>query len=185
MPAFDKTLYLTFDDGPTAGITSWVLDMLDQYHAKASFFCIGANVENNPELYSEIQTRGHAVGNHTFNHVNGWKSKTEDYGLDILNAGDLIISNLFRPPYGKMKPGQMRLVDDLGYKTVLWSVLTYDFDQNLDRELAWKNIKRHSKPGSILVFHDSNKAFENLKELLPRTLEHFSSQGYNFKKIEV
>jgi peptidoglycan-N-acetylglucosamine deacetylase len=183
IPVKGKSIYLTFDDGPTPGITSWVLNLLDEYHAKATFFCIGSNVEKNKQLYSEILQREHSVGNHTFDHLHGWKTNTVEYGHDIIEAGEVINSKLFRPPYGKMKRDQKSLVDKLGYKTVLWSVLSYDFDPNLDKELAFRKIKKLTKPGCILVFHDSIKAYDNLKILLPETLEYFSRLGYTFEKI--
>jgi len=184
MPGKSKTLYLTFDDGPTTELTYWILDILEEYNAKATFFCVGANVEKHPQIFKDIIFKGHSVGNHTFNHLNGWKTETGIYCDNILKASNLIDSHLFRPPYGKMKRSQIKLIKELNYKTVMWSILTYDFDKELDFDEAWKNILLHTTPGSILVFHDNIKAIENIKLLLPKTLEYFSSKGFNFEKIK-
>ncbi len=183
MPTRNKTIYLSFDDGPTPEITDWILDMLDQYQAKATFFCVGENVSKYPDKFSEIKKRGHAVGNHTYNHLNGWKTNTEKYVENVIVANDVIQSRLFRPPYGRIKKVQLKLLQNLNYKIILWSVLTYDFDKNLDKNMAWNQIVRHTRTGSILVFHDHIKAFENLKKLLPKTLEYFSAKGFIFEKI--
>jgi peptidoglycan-N-acetylglucosamine deacetylase len=183
MPAEEKSLYLSFDDGPSADITYWILSELEKYQAQATFFCVGDNVEKYPGIYKEIKKKGHAVGNHTFNHFNGWSTETADYVENINKANDVIGSPLFRPPYGKMRPAQIRKVRELGYKIVMWSVLTYDFENNLDTWQSWKKIIRFTRPGGILVFHDNIKAFENLKILLPQTLAYFSNKGYSFKAI--
>ena len=183
MPERTKTIYLSFDDGPTPEITDWILDQLDQYHAKATFFCVGENVSKYPEKFSEIRKRGHAIGNHTYNHLNGWKTKTAPYVENVVEANDLIQSRLFRPPYGRIKKAQLKLLQDLKYKIILWSVLTYDFDANLNKNESLNQIKKKSGPGSIIVFHDHQKAFENLKELLPETLGYFSENGFVFEKI--
>ena len=184
VPAKSKTLYLTFDDGPTTEITQWILDTLEVYNAKATFFCVGENVSKHPEIYASLIDKGHAVGNHTHNHLNGWKTPIEPYIENVVLARERIQSNLFRPPYGKIKPVQAKTLKKMGYRIILWSVLSYDFDKNLDRNEAWKNIVKYSKSGSIIVFHDHLKAFENLKELLPKTLEYFKSKGYSFEKID-
>jgi len=185
IPSKDKILYLTFDDGPTTEITEWILEVLDAHNAKATFFCVGENVAKNPEIYKSIIEKGHTVGNHTYNHLNGWQTGLVDYVENTGKAKDLVKSNLFRPPYGKIKRSQARLLNNLGYDIILWTVLTYDFDKNLDKNEAWEKIVKYSKPGSILVFHDHVKAFENLKELLSKTLTYFTSQGYKFEKISL
>jgi len=183
MSAKKKILYLTFDDGPTTEITNWLLSTLDKYNARATFFCVGENVAKHPEIYDRLIEKGHAVGNHTYNHLNGWKTGIVDYAENVSKAKDLINSKLFRPPYGKIKRSQARLLNNLDYDIILWSVLTYDFDKKLDKKEAWKKIVKYSKPGSIIVFHDHVKAFENLKELLPKTLEYFQSKEFTFEKI--
>jgi len=183
IPTKKKILYLTFDDGPTTEVTNWILSILDEYNAKATFFCVGENVAKYPEICSELIDKSHAIGNHTYNHRNGWKTGIVDYAENTAKAKSLIKSNLFRPPYGKIKRSQARLLNNLGYDIILWTVLTYDFDKNPDKNEAWEKIVKYSKPGSILVFHDHLKAFENLKELLPKTLAYFASLGYKFEKI--
>jgi len=180
-----KTLYLTFDDGPTEEVTHWILNTLEEYNARATFFCVGGNVARHPEIYEALLDKGHAIGNHTYNHLNGWKTKTADYIGNVAKAAELIQSRLFRPPYGKIKPSQAKALKNKGFQIILWSVLTYDFDRGLDTSEAWKNILKYTLPGSILVFHDHVKAFENLRELLPKTLAHFQSQGYIFEKISL
>ena len=180
----NKILYLTFDDGPTTAATHWILSALDEYSAKATFFCVGENVAKHPEIYAALTDKGHAVGNHTYNHLNGWKTETADYINNVAKAGGLIQSRLFRPPYGKIKRSQARALKYKGFHIILWSVLTYDFDKGLNTDDAWENILKYTRPGSIIVFHDHLKAFDNLRELLPKTLEYFKLQGYVFKKIE-
>ncbi len=181
----NKTLYLTFDDGPTIEVSHWILNTLGECNAKATFFCVGENVAKHPEIYATLIDKGHAIGNHTYNHLNGWKTGTTDYIMNVAKAHKLIQSRLFRPPYGKIKRSQAKVLKYMGFHTVLWSVLTYDFDKELNREDAWKNILKYTLPGSIIVFHDHLKAFDNLKELLPKTLEHFTSRGYIFEKISL
>jgi len=179
----EKAIYLTFDDGPTAGITPWVLEVLDAFEAKATFFCIGKNVQAHPEIYQAVVKAGHAVGNHTHNHLNGWRNTAKSYLENTTKAAKHIDSKLFRPPYGKIKPKQIRLLKKAGYKVVMWDVVSADFDQTLDSETCFQNLIRHTKPGSIVVFHDSEKAFGNLKKVLPQLLAYFSTEGYVFKSI--
>jgi peptidoglycan/xylan/chitin deacetylase (PgdA/CDA1 family) len=195
-----KELYLTFDDGPTPEITEWVLQTLEQYHAKATFFCIGNNIEKHPEIFKDILNKGHVVGNHTYNHLKGWKHETKDYVEDTEKAQNLINSNsiyshigdlkfdhlnlkLFRPPYGKFKAKQSKKLQDLRYTIVLWDVLSYDWDKSVTEETCLKNITSAAKEGSIVVFHDSVKASKNLKYVLPKVLKHYKEQGYEFKAI--
>lgn len=166
-----RQVYLTFDDGPHPEHTPWVLDQLDAYDCKATFFCIGNNVKKYPEVYREIIRRGHAVGNHTFNHVNGFKLSSEAYAEDIRECAEWVDSSLFRPPYGRINRRQIKRLSP-HYRIVMWSVLSGDFDMNLNRELSLKIMKKNLQPGSILVFHDSEKAASNLQFLLPRLLQY-------------
>ena len=193
----NKELYLTFDDGPTPEITHWVLDTLKKYNAKATFFCIGNNVEKYPKFFQHIIVEGHAVGNHTYNHLKGWKHKTKDYIKDIIRTQNLIESqtlnsksqnsenlNLFRPPYGKFKTKQSKQLQELGYKIILWDVLSYDWDRSVSEETCLKNVTSAAKEGSIIVFHDSVKASRNLKYVLPKVLDYYSEKGFEFKAIK-
>jgi peptidoglycan/xylan/chitin deacetylase (PgdA/CDA1 family) len=178
-----KTLYLTFDDGPTPDITEWVLDELKKFNAKATFFCIGRNVERHPEIYKKIVAQGHAVGNHTYSHLNGWKTWYHEYIDDINWAADYIKSRLFRPPYGKIRQSQIRSLKKHGYKLFMWDVLSEDYNQNITPEQCLENVISYTEKGSIIVFHDSIKASENLCKVLPKVLETYSEKGYNFKKL--
>lgn len=180
-----KELYLTFDDGPHPAATPFVLEELKRYNAVATFFCIGENVKNHFDVYKQIIEQGHQPANHTFNHLNGWKVKDDEYIENVLLASKIIDSNLFRPPYGRITKFQLKVLrgNRLNLTTVMWSVLSGDFDEKLSGENCYLNVVNQAKPGSIIVFHDSVKAFERLKYALPRTLEHFSSLGYSFKPI--
>ena len=180
-----KELYLTFDDGPHKTITPFVLDTLKQFDAKGTFFCIGKNVDGNKEVYNRIIEEGHSVGNHTQNHLNGWKTSNYYYIKNIAVAGERIKSVLFRPPYGRIKKSQIKSlqIPDSELKIIMWSVLSGDFDTEITGEKCLKNVLRHSKQGSIIVFHDSEKAFNRLQYALPKTLEHFSKLGYQFKSL--
>lgn len=177
-----NTLYLTFDDGPTPEITEKVLDILDQYQAKATFFCLGRNVERYPDVYQSILARDHSVGNHTYSHLKGWKSKNQEYFDDIELASRLIHSKLFRPPYGKIRRSQIRYLKKK-YKIVLWEVMSHDYEKRVSKERSLKVVLRYTRPGSILVFHDSVKAIKKLEYILPRFLEYFSEKGYKFEAI--
>ena len=179
----DKTIFLTFDDGPTPEITPWVLNQLQAHNAKATFFCIGANVEKHPHIYQNILDQGHAVGNHTFNHIKGWKTSVSEYISNMELAEKLIHSKLFRPPYGKLKPKQGKLLLDKGYKIIMWDVLSLDWDKSISGEKCLQNVIKNAKSGSIIVFHDSKKAYKNLSEALPKALEYFSQNGYKFKSL--
>jgi len=191
IPTDTKDLYLTFDDGPTPEITNWTLEVLKQHNAKATFFCIGNNVEKHPEIFQNIIDNGHTIGNHTQNHIKGWKTKTEDYLKNVAEAQETInakisnssISNLFRPPYGKITPKQGRKLIELGYKIVMWDVISFDWDKNISKDTCLNNVNSKAKNGSIIVFHDSVKASKNMQYALPRVLEYFSENGYEFKSI--
>jgi peptidoglycan/xylan/chitin deacetylase (PgdA/CDA1 family) len=174
-------VYLTFDDGPTPGVTTWVLDQLRQFEAKGTFFCLGKNVEKNPDLYKKIIEEGHAVGNHTYSHLKGWQMDNTEYFNDINLAGNFIDSSLFRPPYGKVTSSQIRYLSD-HYQIVMWDVLSQDYGQNVPPDKVLSNVLDNVRGGSIVVFHDSIKAEPNLTYALPRVLESLSER-YEFRKI--
>ncbi len=179
----DKIIYLTFDDGPHPTATSFVLETLKQFNAKATFFCIGKNVELFPTVYSSIIEQGHTAGNHTQNHLNGWKTNDETYIKNIEAAASNIDSKLFRPPYGRITRFQAKLLLQANYKIFMWDVLSGDFDINLSKEKCADNVLLQAKQGSIVVFHDSEKAFERLEFALPKVLAFFSKQGYKFERL--
>ncbi len=185
VPGKEKKIYLSFDDGPHPTITPFVLDELKKYGAKAIFFCIGKHVITYPEVYKRIIEEGHAIGNHTFNHLNGWKTPDSIYLNDIAEAKNYIDSNLFRPPYGKISFFQLKQLGlpRFNLKTIMWSVLSGDFDKNISGEKCLNNVVLNCKPGSIIVFHDSDKAYERISYALPRVLKYFTDQGYQFEKI--
>jgi peptidoglycan/xylan/chitin deacetylase (PgdA/CDA1 family) len=193
-----KELYLTFDDGPIPEITEWVLETLSAFNAKATFFCVGNNIVKHPEIFKTILEEGHTIGNHTYNHLKGWKHKTKDYVEDVLKTKELInfqfenseivnqnssLVNLFRPPYGKFKNKQSKALLELGYKIILWDVLAYDWDTSVSEQTCFNNVISAAKEGSIVVFHDSVKASRNLKYVLPKVLEYYSKKGYVFKNL--
>jgi peptidoglycan-N-acetylglucosamine deacetylase len=184
MPAAGRKVYLSFDDGPHEHATAFVLDMLKKYNAKASFFCIGKNVAAHPAIYQRILEEGHAVGNHTYHHMNGWKVKNEEYYDDITKASELIDSNLFRPPYGRIRFSQVNhLKKNLQIKPVMWTLLSGDFDQSLSLAKCAQNVIRNMRPGSIIVFHDSAKAFDKIKYALPQVLEEIKLRGWVTEKL--
>jgi peptidoglycan/xylan/chitin deacetylase (PgdA/CDA1 family) len=181
----EKKIYLTFDDGPNPEVTTWILDTLKHYNALATFFCVGNNVRNHPGIYKSICEAGHSVGNHTQNHRNSLKTGLKQYIDDVLECTAWVESRLFRPPYGKIRARVASALISKGYKIVLWSVLSYDFDKTLDHSVILQKSIRHTKPGSIIVFHDNIKTVENLKAVLPAYLDHFSSLGYTFVPIRI
>ena len=183
MPGQSKKIYLTFDDGPHPVATPFVLEQLKKYNAKATFFCIGKNIDEYPFLYEEILDDGHMVGNHTYNHLNGWKTDDATYIENIVLAKKRIDSNLFRPPYGRATKFQLRLLKQQGMLPVMWTVLSGDFDTGLSREKCLINVVKNTMEGSIVIFHDSTKAFERLEYVLPRVMDHFSAKGFQFEKI--
>ncbi len=183
IPTRNKELFLTFDDGPTPGVTPEVLKILDDYGAKATFFCLGRNAERHPDLYNAIIERGHAVGNHTYSHLKGWKTNDKEYYDDIVLCGQFIQSMLFRPPYGRITPKQVQKIKKMGYKLILWDVLSRDYDKRVTPEKCLRVVLRKTGKGSIILFHDSLKTYDNLIFALPRVLEHFSSLGYSFSAI--
>lgn len=182
-----KALYISFDDGPHPVATPFALKTLKDFNAKATFFCLGKNVRDHPEIYRQTLSEGHSVGNHSFSHLNGWKSPVPDYIQDIQEAQALIQSPLFRPPYGRMSKLQQKALSAALPETriIMWDLLSGDFDTKISAEKCWQNVKKHSNPGSIIVFHDSTKAFERMQYALPATLAYFSEQGYVFKGISM
>ncbi len=189
IPNTENKIYLTFDDGPMSEITEWVLNQLKKHNAKATFFCIGNNIEKYPNVFTKVISEGHSVGNHTFNHLNGLKTSTEEY-LENANLCKASISNLqpatcnlFRPPYGKIKASQAKKVKQLGYKIIMWDVLSADFDTKISPEKCLENVLNNVKSGSIIVFHDSVKAFPNLEYTLPKTLKILTKRGFVFDVI--
>jgi peptidoglycan/xylan/chitin deacetylase (PgdA/CDA1 family) len=172
-------IYLTFDDGPHPQITPWVLETLHQYRANGTFFCVGQNVERYPETYERIIAEGHRTGNHTHRHLKGWSHNTTRYVADIHECAGIVKSNLFRPPYGRITPAQIRALHPQ-YRIVMWDLLSRDYEKNLNVQQALNVLIRKARPGSVLVFHDSEKAEHNLRILLPAILEHFSAKGYTF-----
>ncbi len=183
MPAGAGELFLTFDDGPVSGVTPWVLDVLQKYDAKATFFCLGKNVEENPEIYDRILSEGHAVGNHTYDHAKGWITNLDEYLANVRKASQYIDSDLFRPPHGRLRPSQVTHLKK-EYDIIMWNVLSCDFDQTITGETCLSNVLRFSQTGSIIVFHDSYKAQKNMKYALPKVLEHFTNEGYRFRALK-
>ena len=197
----ENKIYLTFDDGPTPEITEWVLEELKKHNAKATFFCIGNNIEKYPDVLEKVINEGHSIGNHTFNHLNGWKTATEDYLENIKLCEEQILksnpsvseqakqiynlkSTIFRPPYGKIKLSQSKKLRQLGYKIIMWDVLSADFDTSISKEKCLDNVIKNTKSGSIIVFHDSVKAFANLEYSLPKALKYWAAKGFIFERLD-
>lgn len=183
-----KTIYLSFDDGPIPKVTPWVLKTLKEFDAKASFFCIGENLQKHSEIAERALNEGHALGNHTFHHVNGWKTSLETYAEEVQQTADLFTqielkTHLFRPPYGKINSKQADFILKKNYKIIMWDVLTKDYNQGLQAEDLLSKSIAATRNGSIVIFHDSEKAFENLTYILPKYLQHFSQLGFSFKKL--
>ena len=182
LPTETPSLFLTFDDGPIPEVTPIVCSILKQYNAKATFFCVGDNVKKYPEVYQQLIDEGHSVGNHTFNHLNGWKTKNNKYYKNILLASELIDSRLFRPPYGKITRMQSKGIH-AKYDIIMWDVLSGDFNQEINGQKCAQNVINHAINGSIIVMHDSIKAAHNMLDALPKILEHFSALNYRFKSL--
>lgn len=174
-----RLVYLTFDDGPVPEVTPQVLDILDQYGWKATFFCVGENVQKYPELYQEIVKRGHRVGNHSFNHIKGYNYSVEDYVANVKKAAGYIDSRLFRPPHGRIRWSQIKALKE-EYQIVMWDVITYDYDKNKSPDKVFNTVKRHLRKGSIVVFHDSIKAQNNVLTVLPKALAYWNEQDYHY-----
>ncbi len=179
----NKTIYLTFDDGPVPGITEWILDELKKFNAKATFFCVGANILKHNTVFLRVLEEGHHVGNHSMFHSRGFSTRLENYMDETNTCQKLIGNNLFRPPYGQLKRGQYRSLIQQGYKVVMWDVISYDYEK-ISPERCLNIVLSNTRSGSIVVFHDNLKAEQNLKYSLPKTLEHFDKLGYTFKAID-
>ena len=185
----EKNIYLTFDDGPTPEVTEWVLNLLSKHNALATFFCIGKNIENHPEVFKKIISKGHTVGNHTHNHLNNWNTNNAEYLNNIQLTNNTLtkytqqLNKLFRPPYGKIKLSTAKKIRKKGYRIVMWDVLSADFDTNINKEKCLQHVLDNTQKGSIIVFHDSKKAFRNLEYVLPKVLAFFSEKGFKFQKI--
>ncbi|MBK8556470.1 MAG: polysaccharide deacetylase family protein [Lewinellaceae bacterium] len=178
----ENTLYLTFDDGPIPEVTPWVLQTLQEFQAKATFFCVGDNIRKYPDVFQQVVDAGHAVGNHTFNHLNGWNTDNLNYFHNVRRCAQLVCSNLFRPPYGRIRPGQRSFLER-HYRIIMWDVLSGDFDPAISPETCLNNVVEHAEAGSIIVMHDSKKAEKKLRYVLPRILEYYAGQGYRFKAV--
>ena len=182
VPTEEKTLYLTFDDGPQPELTPWVLDELEAFGAKATFFSVGKNVECYPEIFDQIINAGHSVGNHTYDHLSGWASDNIPFFHNTRRCARLVKSSLFRPPYGRMKPKQVQFLQR-HYRIVMWDVMSGDFDPSISKEQCLSNVIKNTEKGSIIVFHDSEKAMDKLKFVLPKVLKHFTDLGFTFQQL--
>lgn len=195
MPRTEKIVYLTFDDGPIPNVTDFVLNTLKSFEIKATFFCIGDNIIKHPEIFERLKSEGHAIGNHTFNHLKGWKTDDETYVANALKCQDLTQSTLFRPPYGRIKKSQIKKLNSVfssqfsvnkprtansKLQIVMWDVISGDFDSNLSPEKCYENVIKNTENGSIIVFHDSLKAFDRLQYALPKTIQYLRDKGYQF-----
>ena len=178
-----KCVYLTFDDGPIPEVTPWVLDVLDHYGIKATFFMVGDNVRKHPEEFRMVRERGHRIGNHTYNHVGGLLHGISSYVHNVERANAYLHTDLFRPPHGWMKWGQYILVKEK-YRVVMWDLVTRDYSKRLNGRDVLLNVRRYARPGSIITFHDSVKSYEKLTYALPRAIEWLRSQGYAFKVFD-
>ena len=177
-----KILYLTFDDGPYNMLSPFILDELKKYKAKATFFYLGSKAEKYPQLIKRCKDENHKIGNHSYSHPNGWKTKNSRYYQDIEKANKLLNSNLFRPPYGRIKPSQINHLKKY-YKIIMWDILSWDFDKKTSPEECYNNIINNTKSGSIIVLHENEKSAKTVKEVLPKILSYFSSQGFKFEKL--
>lgn len=182
--AVNNQIFLTFDDGPQPEITEFILEELNKYNAKATFFCVGENVERYPEIAKSILNNGHTMANHTYNHLKGWNTSAQEYLSNVKLAAGIIHSNLFRPPYGRISRKQIALIKSAGYRIIMWNLLSCDYLKDLDKEKSLTKLIANTKPGSIIVFHDSLKAMENVKWILPRFLDKMTHQGFNFSPIK-
>lgn len=183
IPTDERVMYLTFDDGPIPEVTPWVLDTLRSFGARATFFCVGDNVVKHPSIFKQVLDEGHAVGNHTYNHLNGWQTAPVVYLNNVRRCARVVDSRLFRPPYGRLTPRQ-RAVIERHYSIIMWDVLSGDYDAEMPPEQCLRNMLDNAGPGSIVLMHDSLKAERNMRFALPALLEHFAGQGYRFERID-
>lgn len=192
IPNHEKKVYLTFDDGPIPEVTEWTLAQLKKHNAKATFFCIGDNIQKHPEVFHKVIENGHAVGNHTFNHLKGWETSLEDYIENTKKCSETMAnaklqtpnSKLFRPPYGKIKPSQASALKKSGYKIIMWDIISMDYNPTVSPEKCLTNVLKNIESGSIIVFHDSIKAWKNLEYVLPKTLAFLNENGFVCEKID-
>ncbi len=183
IPNAEKIIYLTFDDGPIPEVTPWVLEQLRAYDAKGTFFCVGENVQKYPDVFKQVLAEGHTVGNHTYNHLAGWQTDNIPYFHNVRHCARQVNSDLFRPPYGRLKPKQAQFLQR-HYRIVMWDVLSGDFDASITNEQCLQNVVKNTQAGSIIVFHDSLKAEEKLRFVLPKVLKHFAAKGYRFEQLQ-
>lgn len=182
LPEKEKCIYLTFDDGPIPEVTPWVLDILDMYGIKATFFCVGDNVHKYPDIFRQLTERGHRVGNHTYNHIQGIRFWTKNYLKNIEQAAELIESDLFRPPHGHMRLPQLYMLRQK-YRVIMWDVVTRDYSPHMTAQGVFNVVKKYTRNGSIVVFHDSLKAIERTRMALPQSIEWLLNEGYQFKLL--
>lgn len=180
----EKAVYLTFDDGPIPEATPFILDVLDRFNARATFFMVGENVDKYPHLFQEVKRRGHRIGNHTYNHISGFKHWSWHYLANAKKANELLQTDLFRPPHGWIQIGQYKTLRHCGYRVVMWDVVTRDYSRWLTAKDVFSNVRRYTRPGSIITFHDSLKSIEKLKSALPQALQWLTEQGYEFRVFE-
>ena len=178
-------IYITFDDGPIPIVTDFVINTLKMYEAPATFFCIGDNIRKHPEVFQRLKEAGHRIGNHTFNHLKGWDTDDDVYLDNIRDCAALVRSDLLRPPYGRIRKSQIGRLKEAfpNMQIIMWDVLSGDFDQQLSPEKCLENVIKHTRPGAIIVFHDSLKAFDRLEYVLPRALKIWKDKGYVFEKL--
>ncbi|MGZ3874004.1 MAG: polysaccharide deacetylase family protein [Mucilaginibacter sp.] len=181
-----RCIYLTFDDGPIPIVTPFVLNILKQYNAKATFFCIGDNVNKYPDIFAQVKNEGHAIGNHTYNHLRGWDTDDKIYLDNFIQADKILDTDLFRPPHGRIKRSQVKLLKTAkpGIKMIMWNVVSGDFDLNITPEECLDNVLKNTSAGDVVLFHDSLKAKERMEYALPRAMELWSRAGYGFRKLE-
>ena len=191
IPNSGKKIYLTFDDGPIPEVTEWVLELLKKHSIKATFFCIGDNIKKHPELFERVIREGHSIGNHTFNHIKGWDFSKEEYienallcEKEMIAKGFTLRPKIFRPPYGKIKPSQSKILRKMGYRIIMWDVLSVDYDKNVSPKQCLENIIKNTVSGSVIACHDSLKAFKNLEYALPRAIEYLKEKGFSFERID-
>ncbi|MEO1257953.1 MAG: polysaccharide deacetylase family protein [Bacteroidota bacterium] len=182
IPTQEKVIYLTFDDGPIPEVTPWVLAQLERFNAKATFFCVGDNIKKYTDVFDKVIEAGHSVGNHTFNHLNGWAAENIPFFHNVRRCARLVDSDLFRPPYGRMKPKQSQFLQR-HYRIVMWDVLSGDFDEKISKEQCLANVTKNAGNGSIIVFHDSLKAWNKLEFVLPKILEYYAEKGFRFEAL--